>query len=243
MGKLAIISDIHGNIVALETVLADLEEESPDQIICLGDVGFAGPHPAECVRLLKSRQIPVVKGNTDAWLLDPDIPDSFPPQLHQVARWSSDQLSEDDRAAVEAYQPTIEVNLNRLKVLCFHACPQNFNDIITATTPDDELKQYFGGVEATVVTGGHTHVQLLRRWRDKIFVNPGSVGAPCLKAPFRPRGPFPTWAEYAVIEHENGHLEVGLRRAPLDVAKVLDVAAASKMPHLDDWVSRWPKLP
>jgi len=68
--KLIIISDVHGNCVALDAVLADIQHESGDKIVCLGDAIQGGPQPAEVVQRLRELGCPAVMGNADAWLLD-----------------------------------------------------------------------------------------------------------------------------------------------------------------------------
>lgn len=69
--RIAVIADLHGNLVALEAVLAALADERTDGIVCLGDVAATGPQPRETVERLRAVGCPVVMGNADAWLLDP----------------------------------------------------------------------------------------------------------------------------------------------------------------------------
>jgi len=93
--RVAIFSDVHGNLSALEIVLADIERQAPDLIVFAGDLCLFGPRPAECLRLVLERQLPSVIGNTDAWLADT----SQPPARHPEAiEWTRDQLSPDELA-------------------------------------------------------------------------------------------------------------------------------------------------
>ncbi len=73
--RIALISDIHGNFVALQTVLADIEHEHIDQIVCLGDVTADGPQPVETIRRIQDLGCPVVRGNTDEWFFVPQTYD------------------------------------------------------------------------------------------------------------------------------------------------------------------------
>lgn len=70
--RIALISDIHGNTVALDAVLASLEQRPVDRVVCLGDVATTGPQPREALAVLQALACPMVMGNTDAWLLNPE---------------------------------------------------------------------------------------------------------------------------------------------------------------------------
>src|SRR5271165_3536837 len=99
--KVALISDIHGNLLALEKVLRHLDAEGTDEIICLGDVAATGPNPHEVLGLLRARKIPCVMGNTDEWLLNPVPRKPGGKELkiiEHVDLWCSKQLTRTDRA-------------------------------------------------------------------------------------------------------------------------------------------------
>ncbi len=254
--RIAVISDIHGNLVALDAVLADLAGERLDRIVCLGDVATGGPQPAGALARLRELACPVVMGNADVELLGPP-PD--PPvtagddlrRLQEIGRWCRDQLSADDVAYLRTFQPTVELPLaDGATLLCCHGSPRSYDDVIAATTPDAELVRLLDRVDATVVAGGHTHVQLVRRHRATFVVNPGSVGLPMDRVPSwwppvgsnaPPRDADPAtgdepvhnapWAEYAVVAHERGRLTIDLRRTPVDVETLVRVALEEGMPH------------
>ena len=111
-GRLALISDIHGNMLALDAVLADLDRQRPDGVVCLGDVAATGPHPHETLGRLRERGEPVLLGNADAWLLDPRDPgpdgseDRFLRQVRELDLWCADQLDKDDRAYLRGLPKT-----------------------------------------------------------------------------------------------------------------------------------------
>lgn len=91
------------------------------------------------------------------------------------------------------------------------------------------------------MVGGHTHVQMLRRYDQAFLINPGSVGLPGV-GPERedlPRNKMVHWAEYAIITLANGHFSIDLCRTPLDVPALLQVGYASGMPDIDSWVRNW----
>jgi predicted phosphodiesterase len=240
--RIALISDIHGNLIALDAVLNDLEPLHPDQIVCLGDVALLGPQPLEVTQRLQMLGCPVVMGNTDEWLLNPGEPEH--PEEEEARRhedlgfWCLDQLSQTALDYLKTFQPTLEFPLDKGgALLCFHGSPKNNREVILATTPDDELTQMLSGVEATILAGGHTHAQMLRRYRGQIIVNPGSVGLPIEQAAGAIRNP--PWAEYALITIQDGALGIELRRVPFDLSKLVDAAQGSGMPHVDWWTGDW----
>ena len=96
----------------------------------------------------------------------------------------------------------------------------------------------FSGHRQPLLAGGHTHVQMLRRWERSLIVNPGSVGLPFLG--WRPKEvSVAPWAEYAVVTAEDGRLQVDLRRTTFDVAALLEISRSSGMPHADWWTGCW----
>ena len=102
----------------------------------------------------------------------------------------------------------------------------------------EQIEELFDGFDAAVLVGGHTHLQMLRRYGSSVIVNPGSVGQP-----FSQWWPQPIrvahWAEYGVIEMDAGRVRVDLRRVPFDVDALLRLFAASEMPHRRWWIDSW----
>src|SRR5262249_34146437 len=162
---------IHGNLLALDAVLADLERERLDRLVCLGDVCF-GPQAHECLGRIRELGCPVVLGNWDSWSIDgfPPADDPGRVMLYQIGASGARQLTPEDHAFVRSFVPTLELQLEGSRMLCFHGSPHSFSDWIFATTPDDELETMFDGVDAPMLAGGHTHLQLLRRFGHSLIV-------------------------------------------------------------------------
>lgn len=238
--RIALIADIHGNCVALDAVLAELEAARVDELICLGDVAALGPQPREVIARLRERQCPVVMGNTDAWLLAPTPGDAVDANNRPLTRWSIAQLSDIDRAYIRAFVPVVARPLDdRRTLLCAHGSPRSYDDAITATTPAPALDAMIDGYDAAIMAGGHTHIQMLRRHQDMQIVNPGSVGLPGVGAT-SPPNQHVQWAEYAVIDVDGGgNLTIALHRTPLDVERMIATARASGMPDVAWWASKW----
>ena len=239
--RLGIIADIHANLIALEAVLADLALARADQIICLGDVAASGPRPRETVARLRSLNYSTVMGNADEELFNfPLLPAEDVPMYLDVDRWCAAQLSADDLDYLRGFQPTIDVALgDGLTLLCCHGSPRSFNDLIVATTPEDDLAAMLAGYNATVIAGGHTHQQMLRRYRGTILLNPGSVGLPYERGPGTEEVRNPPWAEYAILSQANGRLGIELCRVPIDAGAVAQTIRASGMPHAELLARDW----
>ena len=241
--RIAIIADIHGNLVALNAVLDDIARERVDRIVCLGDVAAFGPQPAEVVSRLREIGCPVVMGDTDATFLTPEAPatDELLRRLQEIDAWGAARLSPADRAYIGGFQPTIAIDIDdAVSLLCYHGSPRSFKDRIYATTSDDELSQMLAGYSAQLFAGGHTHIQMLRRYQDVFVLNPGSVGLAYDRVP-SPGATVrnPPWGEYAILSVTGSSLGVDLRRVPFAVATLKRAARANGMPHAEWWAAEW----
>lgn len=216
--RIALISDLHGNAVALRAVLADIERVGVDRIICLGDVATLGPAPHEILHVLRERAIPCILGNHDEFLLDAALIHRYTeaPEVVTAVEQCRDALGADELAFVRTFAATMELELGSgQQLLLFHGSPRSHMENLLATTPKEVLEPLLAGHHATVMAGGHTHIQMLRQHRGMLLVNPGSVGMPFQE--FAHGGP-PTvlcHAEYAIVEADHGALGVHLRRVPL----------------------------
>lgn len=234
--RIALIADIHGNLAALDAVRDALGAARRDRIVCLGDVAATGPQPREVLDRLRGLECSLVMGNADAELLGPTEPgaepDEFAANIFDITRWAAAQLDAADRAFVAAFEPTIEIALGMdTRLLCCHGSPRSFDDVIVAATPDEEIEGTIGGHEAEVYAGGHTHIRMLRGWRGREIVNPGSVG---LAYRFLPDGTVrvPPWAEFAILScAEDGVLNVEFRRVPYDQEATVRAMHERGMPH------------
>jgi len=249
--RLALISDIHGNLVSLEAVLRVLDREELDGIVCLGDVAATGPQPRQVIELMKARRIPVVLGNADAWLINPNPStegeDENARKIVELDLWCRNQLAPNQLEYLSSLPATHEVSLGPgLKMLCCHGSPHSATDRLLATTEISDLQRMLSGVTAEVVACGHTHMQMLRRYMNQVILNPGSVGMPYDVIPGTPgvnpadaRIRNPPWAEYAIIHSTNRVLSIDIRRTPVDCEAVIQAAFQSTMPDPDWWTRDW----
>jgi putative phosphoesterase len=248
--KIAIISDIHGNAFALDKVMADLQGEAYDHIVCLGDAIQGGPQPAETVEHLRQLGCPIVMGNADAWLLtgvETDggtIPQARKVKLDKIRDWSLTRLSEEDRSFIAGFQSTVEIPLEGGRnLLCFHGSPTSFDEIILPTTPELGFHALLSPYLPHLMCGGHTHMQQIRRigTSDSFFFNPGSVGIAYTH--YQADGDFRAdpWAEYAMLNVHEGRVALEFRRVPYDAEVLLDIYRASGRPYFEDVVVQYRK--
>jgi predicted phosphodiesterase len=238
--RLALIADIHGNLPALDAVLAEIDREGVDRLVCLGDISV-GPQPVETLERVRSLGCPVILGNWDAWFVEgaPHLNGKLASVLLELHAWSAGQFSREQREYLGGFEPLLEVPLTAGEsLLAFHGSPQSYEDMILATTPDQELERMFAGRSALVLAGGHTHFQLCRRFGESLLVNPGSVGLPFRRRREGVMGIAP-WAEYGLVDHDGGRLSDELRRTTFDVEGFLETMRSTGMPHADWWASLW----
>ena len=183
MTILAILSDIHGNLPALEAVIADLENFSVDRVIVPGDVISFGPFSRQAAELVIEKGWSVIRGNNEYFLVDYNTPRApaewrNPVQFAPTA-WLDRQFDQRLKTIIASWPDTLNLRFRDAPpIQVFHGTPDSPWDSIYWTLTDEEIEKLLGNVEADYVICGHTHLPMDRqagRWR--IF-NPGSVGVP-----------------------------------------------------------------
>lgn len=233
--KIALISDVHANLPALEAALRDINAQGVDMLAFLGDAATLGPSPRETLGLIQSLGCPCILGNHDEAILNPSraaelqIGKPLIPSLE----WGASQLTPADAEFLRSFHPTFPLDLDSAStLLCYHASPLSNTDMLLSTTPDEVVDKYFAGQSAAVLAGGHTHIQMVRKRGTQVIVNPGSVGN-AFEQPYTPGSPPPTllpWAEYAILQAERGVWSVDLRRVPFDIEALRGLIAKSGNP-------------
>ena len=175
--RVAALYDVHGNLPALEAVLAEVEGEAADLVVVGGDVVW-GPMPSETLELLRGlgERVLFIRGNADREVAEgmsgPDFPDN-------VTAWCAGRLRARELEFLGRLPHRAAVDVGGLgRVLFCHGSPRRDDEPITATTTEARLERILAGVEEDVVVFGHTHGQVDRVALGKRLVNPGSVGLP-----------------------------------------------------------------
>lgn len=206
--RVAALHDVHGNLPALEAVLAEIASLGVDRVVCGGDV-VAGPFPRECLERLVAADAAFLRGNADRF--SPRAPAG-------IWEWVVEELE----PARVAFLDELPIAVSLGGVLYCHGSPRDEDEILTKVSPDERIAAALDGVEEELVVGGHTHVQFLRhvgRWR---FANAGSVGMPYEGRP----GAF--WALVDGLELEH-------RLTPYAVDAAAAAIRASEYPQRDDF--------
>ncbi|MFN8188454.1 MAG: metallophosphoesterase family protein [Gaiellales bacterium] len=240
--RTALISDTHGNAVALRAVLDELAQDGIEQAVCLGDVAQGGPEPGACLDLVAGLGCPVVMGNADAFVLDPAAAENEPVSERQLAvrNWTLAQLTPAQQAFMASFRPTVEVDLGDGRtLLAFHGTPRSNEELVFPTTPEAEYRERLGALGHDLVAGGHIHLPYVRRIGAAQFVNPGSVGLGYDHEQDETDLRFDPWAAYAIVTTGAGKLRIELRRTPFDVGAVIRSISESGNPGADELVRGW----
>ncbi len=231
--RVALISDLHANEVALRAVFRHIKAEGVDTTICLGDVATLGPHPREVLHILQHENCPCILGNHDEFLLDRQLIESYTeaPIIKQAVDWCRDQLSTQDMEFIRTFRTGMDIQLDpQTQLILFHGSPRSHMENLLSTTPVEELEAMLGLRRSTVMAGGHTHLQMVRQHRGTLLVNPGSVGMPFHEFAFGQAPRVLAHAEYAIIEARDGNVSVTLQRVALDHAELRRATAATCHP-------------
>ena len=240
--KVAIISDIHANLVPLEAVVGDLLRRDVNRVVCLGDVATLGAQPRQVLDLLQAAHWSFVMGNHDAAVLAPveasDL--HIPAELMKAIEWSSAQITDGQRDFIRTFRNTCTVQIAQsTEICCYHGSPEVSYELVLPTMSEDEFTRVFHSTKAEILAGGHIHQQLLRRFGNRTVMNPGSVGSAWL---WNGEAQAPTlmpWAEYAVVEVAEGATRIEMIQIPFDTEKAKRQIADTDSPMRDWWLTQY----
>lgn len=232
--RLAVFSDVHGNLPALQAVLRHIEAQgSVDLLVCLGDLSYKGPFPAECIRTICDLGIPTVHGNTDHYLLaltdhEVDCPSTrninIVPEEVPYLRWHLARLDEDDVEFLAKLPFEHRLRSDGLTVQFVHATPM---DCLAAIRPHDSpelISDRLCGTDADWIVMGHIHRPFVRRHNGKLLINVGAVGY-SLDRDWR--------ASYAVLDTESG--DASHHRVEFDIDRCVAAAVERKFCYSPTW--------
>lgn len=181
--KVAVISDVHGNLEALKKVIVDINSRGIEHIICLGDTIGKGTHPNECVDLIREHCSIVLRGNTDRYFTQKNDLEGTSDMNKKRVIWNKNQLTEENKTYLQQLPFCHEMYISGSLIRLFHATPINDDYIVTNTDSFTIKKQMFYPSKYTVsekiadiVIYGHIHYQYLDNLFNKTLINAGSVG-------------------------------------------------------------------
>ena len=217
--KIGIISDIHNNLIALESVLEEIESKC-DMIICCGDIIGIGPYPEETVkRMMKIKNIIAVSGNHEKYLTE-GIPKKYP-NAEQMGieemkhhKWEHKKLSKDSIEFLKSLPYNTELEINGQKIAIMHyAMDQNHKYINYKQNPcEQDLEKIFENVNADIIIYGHDHNRNICK-TDKCYINAGSLGCPAKDKNI---------ARYGILEITGGKVNIEAKEIKYNSQTVID---------------------
>ena len=191
--KIAIISDIHGNMDALESVLTDIKKEGCSKIFCLGDIAMAGPEPKKTISkihaLMQSKDFYIIQGNTDKMLSvfsfgTFNAVSDTNAVMGSAYMADSRLLTEEEKSFLSELPETKEIELFGIKILLVHGSPRRNNENIYPNMKIEEIEEMIKDTKADVIFCGRTHMPCgYQTNTNQTVVNVGSVGRPFSEKP------------------------------------------------------------
>jgi putative phosphoesterase len=228
--RVAALYDVHGNLPALEAVLADIEGIDLDLVVVGGDVAL-GPMPADALDCLEAMgdRVRWVRGNADREVVSAydrgsatEDARSSDPAL-RASGWAASRIGDHHRDLMATFEKQVMVEIEGLGAVLFcHATPNSDEEILTTATPGARLREILAGLGQDVVVCGHVHTQYDRRLDDRRVINAGSVGLPYQGEPV---GAF-----WALLGPEG----VELRRSEYDIRDAVNYFRALGYPGVKD---------
>lgn len=180
--RIAVISDIHSNIYALEAVLKDIQRKrNIDEIICLGDVIGYYPYPNECIELVKEHCSLTMLGNHDAGVIGDEPAFYFNPSAYEMITWTKENIKPENQKWLTTLPRRRKIERNGKSLYLVHGSPFKVFDYMDAHTEKQwktMLNEAFEKIKTDVLLVGHTHIPVKKKYKGKYFINPGSVGQP-----------------------------------------------------------------
>ena len=224
--RIAVISDIHGNQLALETVLQDLDRQPPvDQLVVAGDLCLNGPCPRQVVEIVQGLNCPVLQGNVDLEVVT-RAPEKGE-KKRNTAAWTREQIGGAGIDYLASLPRSHRVaNPDGSDLLIVHANPLNLEDAIFPNASDSTLEYFLGELDGDigVMVFGHLHIAYTRQWRHLLLVDVGSCGLP-RDEDLR--------AAYGILNWQDNRWNAEIRRVAYDVQAVVKQIKTSGMPNVE----------
>ena len=216
--RVAVITDIHGNLPALQAALARIDSLGIERIYCGGDLVGYGPHPNEVCALIEQRAIPTIYGNYD-YAIARDLDDCgcayVTPHDREIGQlsveWTLANTAQPAKAFMRGLPFDLRFEVGGQTVHLVHGSPRKVNEYLFEDKPDSLYERLAAAEDADVLVFGHTHKPWIRDFGGVRFVNCGSVGKP---KDGDPRGAF------AVLTAGAGGVEAAIERVPYDAHAV-----------------------
>ena len=229
--RVALLSDVHGNAVALEAVRREIRREKPDAVMICGDLVLNGPDPAAAidgVRELEAEGAIVIQGNTDVAVADfdymaafPWLTDGVPDTFRAAAEWAHDEIGDERLAWLRRLPSERRLRLEETMFLACHASPGSQTQGLDQALDPSVILERVSRTDARVICCGHTHMPEVRDLGWKMIVNDGSAGYVFDGDPS---------ASWALVTVEGEDLVADIRRTEYDTMTVSNAISARGLP-------------
>lgn len=180
--RIAVISDIHGNLEALKEAFSNIEKRKVDTVVCLGDLVGYGPYPNEVVEFIKEKHILNILGNYDAAVLEKKFNYIRDNKINKFSMpWAADELKEENKSYLKALPREINFKFSHKEICFVHGSTRSINEYLKeGSTEAREVMESFTG---DVLVCAHTHIPYENNYGSKILINDGSIGKPKIGRP------------------------------------------------------------
>jgi putative phosphoesterase len=225
--KIAFISDIHGNAIALESVLTDIKNKNVDKIIVLGDLCFRGSEPKRSLDIVRSLNTEVIKGNADEWVIrgviEGEVPSTANEMMNKERDWTVSQLDKEGITYLKNLPVELNLEYSRIKIHAFHATPTSLFDVIEPFADDEDIKKVLmANTDSDLYVYGHIHKPYIRYLNSKCIINTGSVGLPFDGL---------NHSSYAIVEIQGEGIQTSIVRTKYNVSHAISQFKESHYPN------------
>lgn len=214
--RVAFISDVHANIVALMAVLKNIEHLGIEQIFNAGDIVGYYPYPNETIAQFREHEIVTIRGNHDRAVLNARTAE-MNSMASSAVNWTARNIGQEERKYLEGLEDNIEIDIDQVRCSIFHGSPRDQDEYIYEEDATEELLDECG---SRLLVLGHTHDPYCVRYTKGVIINPGSVGQP---RDGDPRASFMTY------DSTNDHFE--LHRVDYDISPVVKELEKQGLPR------------
>jgi phosphoesterase, MJ0936 family len=229
--KIGVLSDIHGNGVALRSVIDDMKKENISKVIILGDVVVKGPMATEVIEALREYDILAwVKGNTDKWF--EEITEDFVPktkreeEIMSYLKYAREHMNLDDIAFINKLPEEASVKYMGISILCVHGTPKSIVEAIDGSVPINDIKEIIKDVKEDIILCGHSHCSFIGDVNGKKIFNVGSIGNSLDKD---------NRASYGILEFIDDNVNLINNKVAYPIEEIINQAKEKNFPNLDDY--------
>lgn len=229
MNGVAVITDIHANLPALEAALERIDQLGIEQVYCGGDLVGYGPHPNEVCALIEDRQIPTIYGNYD-YAIARDLEDCGCAYVNQHDRdlgqqsvdWTLAHTNQRSKHFMRGLPFDMRFELGGKRVRLVHGSPRKVNEYLFEDKPARTFERIAAGSDCDTLVFGHTHQPWIHRYSGVLFVNCGSIG--------KPKDGDPR-AAFAILETDGDQAAVRIERVEYDADSAAREVASAGLPQ------------